>query len=79
MLESISRIRYVRRHILKQKDEEIIEIDKQMKQEIKDGIIADPMEVQQLEMGVHPEQLPGRAMNPDPMGMGSPVEPGDRW
>jgi hypothetical protein len=67
---------YVRRHILKQKDEEIIEIDKQMKQEIKDGIIADPMEVQQLEMGVHPEQLPGGAMNPDPMGMGAPVEPG---
>ena len=67
---------YVRRHILKQKDEEIIEIDKQMKKEIKDGIIADPMEVQQLEMGVHPEQLPGGAMNPDPMGMGAPVEPG---
>ena len=65
---------YVRRHILKQKDEEIIEIDKQMQQEIKDGVIADPMEVQQLEMGVHPEQLPGGAMNPDPMGMGAPVE-----
>ena len=65
---------YVRRHILKQKDEEIIEIDKQMQQEIKDGVIADPMEVQQLEMGVHPEQLPGGAMNPDPMAMGAPVE-----
>ena len=65
---------YVRRHILKQKDEEIIEIDKQMDKEIKAGIIADPMEIQQLEMGVHPEQLPGGAMNPDPMGMGAPVE-----
>ena len=65
---------YVRRHILKQKDEEIIEIDKQMDKEIKAGIIADPMEIQQLEMGVHPEQLPGGAMNTDPMGMGAPVE-----
>ena len=45
-----------------------------MQSEIKDGKVADPMEVQQLEMGVHPEQLPGGAMNPDPMGMGPPVE-----
>ena len=67
-------LEYVRRNVLKQKDEEIIEIDKQMSQEIKDGKVADPMEVQQLEMGVHPEQLPGGAMNPDPMGMGAPVE-----
>ncbi len=67
-------LEYVRRNILKQKDEEIIEIDKQMQNEIKDGKVADPMEVQQLEMGVHPEQLPGGAMNPDPMGMGAPVE-----
>jgi hypothetical protein len=42
---------YVRRNILKQKDEEIIEIDKQIKKEIKDGKIIDPMEVQALEMG----------------------------
>ena len=34
------------------------------------------MEVQQLQMGVHPEQMPGGAMNPDPMGMGAPTEPG---
>ena len=56
---------YVRRNILKQKDEEIIEIDKQMAKEIKDGKLADPMEVQQLEMGVHPEQMPGGQLNPD--------------
>ena len=67
---------YVRRNILKQKDEEIEEINKQMQQEIKDGLVADPMEVQQLQMGVHPEQMPGGAMNPDPMGMGAPTEPG---
>jgi len=56
---------YVRRHILKQKDEEIIEIDKQMAKEIKDGKLADPMEVQQLEMGVHPEQMPGGKLDPN--------------
>ena len=67
---------YVRRNILKQKDEEIEEIDKQMQKEIKDGLVADPMELQQLQMGVHPEQLPGGAMNPDPMGMDAPTEPG---
>ena len=65
---------YVRRHILKQKDEEISEINKQMAQEIKDGLVADPMEVQQLSMGVHPEQMPGGALNPD-MGQ-MPQEPG---
>ena len=67
---------YVRRKILKQKDEEIIEIDKQMALEIKQGKIADPMEVQQLQMGVHPEQMPG-ALNPQPdPGMDAPTDPG---
>jgi len=56
---------YVRRHILKQKDEEIMEIDKQMAKEIKDGKLADPMEVQQLQMGVHPEQMPGGKLDPN--------------
>ncbi len=67
---------YVRRKILKQKDEEVIEIDKQMKQEIADGLLADPMEVQQLQMGVHPEQMPGGAMNPDPNMGQMPQDPG---
>ena len=30
--------------------------------------------IRDREMGVHPEQLPGGAMNPDPMAMGAPVE-----
>ena len=33
---------WVRRKVLKQTDEEIIELDKQIEQEIKDGIIPDP-------------------------------------
>ena len=33
---------YVRRHVFKQTDQEIVEIDKQIEKEIKDGVIADP-------------------------------------
>ena len=67
---------YVRRHILKQKDEEILEIDKQMAKEIQNGQVSDPMEVQQLQLGVHPEQMPGGKLNPDPTGMGEiPQDP----
>ena len=65
---------YVRRNILKQKDEEIIEIDKQMEKEIKDGKLMDPMETQQLSMGIHPEQLPGGQLDPN-MGQ-MPQDPG---
>ena len=68
-------LEYVRRHILKQKDEEIDEINKQMAKEIEDGLVVDPIEAQQLSMGVHPEQMPGGAMNPDPGGMDAPTEP----
>jgi hypothetical protein len=45
-------LEYVRRHILKQKDEEMIDIDKQIEKEIEDGKLIDPMEIQQLEMGI---------------------------
>ena len=65
---------YVRRNILKQKDEEIIEIDKQMEKEIKDGKLMDPMETQQLSMGIHPEQLPGGQLDPNMGAM--PQDPG---
>jgi hypothetical protein len=59
-------LEYVRRNILKQKDEEIIEIDKQMEKEIKDGKLIDPMEMANLEMA-----------NASGMDLGAPVnEPG---
>ena len=67
---------YVRRKILKQKDEEVIEIDKQMEKEIKSGKLADPMEIQQLQLGVHPEQMPGGAMNPQDPNMGEAPQEG---
>jgi len=43
---------YIRRQVLKQTDVEIKEIDKQIKQEIADGVIMDPMAMQALEMGI---------------------------
>ncbi len=43
---------YIRRQVLKQTDVEIKEIDKQIKQEIADGVIMDPMAMQALEMGL---------------------------
>ena len=36
-------VNYVRKHVLKQNEREIEEMDKQIKKEIKDGIIQDPM------------------------------------
>jgi len=59
---------YIRRQVLKHTDSEIIEIDKQIKQEIADGTIMDPMAMQALEMGI----------GEDPMtdGTGLPAEGG---
>ena len=56
---------YVKRKILKQKDEEIEELEAQMAQEIEDGKVIDPMEVATMEM------MPEPGMNGemgDPMG-----------
>jgi len=47
---------YVRREILGQSDSEMLEIDKQMKKEIKDGIIPDPAAMMQPEMGAPMQQ-----------------------
>ena len=43
---------YIRRQVLKHTDVEIKEIDKQIKQEIADGVIMDPMAMQAIEMGI---------------------------
>ena len=57
---------YVRRKILRQTDEEIIEQDKLMKQEIEDGIIADPMAPVDPETGLPLDDSAG-------MDLGAPV------
>jgi len=57
---------YIRRQVLKHTDVEIKEIDKQIKQEIADGIIMDPMAMQALEMGIGEE---------DPMAAGGAAPP----
>ena len=45
---------YVRRQVLKQTDVEIKEIDKQIEQEMADGLIMDPAEAAAMEMGIDP-------------------------
>ena len=63
-------VEYVRKKILRQTDAEIIDIDKQIEQEIKDGIIPDPSAVDPITG----EPLPGG--DGLDMGMGEvPVEP----
>ena len=52
---------YIRRHILRQTDQEIIEQDKLMKKEIEDGIVPDPMAPVDPETG-----MPLDAMGGDP-------------
>jgi hypothetical protein len=60
-------VEYVRRKVLRQTDAEIIEIDKQIEQEIKDGIIPNPNAVDPITG----EPLPG---GDDLLG-GVPTEP----
>ena len=64
-------VEYVRRSILNQVDDEIIEIDKQIKKEIKSGIIPNPADIMAQEQGL-PQSAPGNVDT-----LGSPVkEPG---
>jgi hypothetical protein len=45
---------YMRRQVLKQTDQEIVEIDKQIEEEMEAGIIQDPAELAAMEAGVDP-------------------------
>jgi hypothetical protein len=56
---------YVRRKLLRQTDEEIIEQDKLMEKEIKDGVIPDPMAPVDPETGQPLENLGAPIMEPD--------------
>ncbi len=56
---------YVRRKLLRQTDEDIIEQDKLMKKEIKDGIITDPMAPVDPETGAPMADLGAPIMEPD--------------
>ena len=56
---------YVRRHLLRQTDVEIIEQDKIMKKEIADGIIVDPMTPVDPETGAPMADLGAPIMEPD--------------
>ena len=56
---------YVRRKLLRQTDEEIIEQDKIMKKEISDGVIPDPMAPVDPETGQPTQDLGAPIMEPD--------------
>ena len=56
---------YVRRHLLRQTDVEIIEQDKIMKKEIADGIVVDPMAPVDPETGAPMADLGAPIMEPD--------------
>ena len=58
---------YLRRKILRQTDEEIIEQDKLMKKEIEDGVVPDPMMMMDPTMGVEGETSMGGEMGQVPM------------
>ena len=59
---------WIRRKVLRQTDEEILEQDKLIKKEIKDGVIADPMAIDQ-EMMLDPEGSGGmRPVDPAMLG-----------
>ena len=61
---------WIRRNVLRQTDEDILEQDKLIKEEIKKGIIADPMAIEQ-DMMLDPEGSGG--MRPvDPAALGAP-------
>ena len=47
-------IEYMRRQVIKQTDQEIIEIDEQIEQEIADGKLMDPAEQAALDAGIDP-------------------------
>ena len=70
---------YVRKKILRQTDSEIIEIDEQIEDEIKKGIIPDPSQVDPITGEPLPQPGDGsgmEGMGQDVMGMGQvPAEP----
>ncbi len=58
---------YARSKVLKQTEDDIIEIDKQIEQEIDDGILPDPASMMDPETGMPLDPLAGQSM------MGSPI------
>ena len=52
-------IDYIRREILNQSDDEIIEINKQIEKEMEEGLIANPADMMAQEQGMEGQQAPG--------------------
>ena len=68
---------YIRTKVLKQTESEIKEIDKEIKQEIADGVIMDPQAMQAMERGIGDEEpVPegGEEPQTDPSSAVSPAD-----
>jgi hypothetical protein len=67
---------YVRRKIIRQTDADILEEDAKIDQEIKDGIIVDPLEAAMAVDGIEPGQQPQEgAVSSSPALGATPMEP----
>ena len=71
-------VEYMRRQVLKQTDQEIIEIDKQIDEEMEAGIIQDPAELAAMEAGVDPAAAGGGVPATEVAPNQSTVDPADQ-
>ena len=69
---------YIRTKVLKQTESEIKEIDKEIKQEISDGVIMDPQAMQAIEMGIGEEEPAPEGGEAPPSDPNSAVSPADQ-
>ena len=68
----------MRRQVLKQTDQEIAEIDKQIEEEMEAGIIQDPAELAAMEAGVDPAAAGGGAPPAEVAPNESSINPADQ-
>ena len=71
-------VEYIRTKVLKQTESEIKEIDKEIKQEIADGVIMDPQAMAAMEMGIGLKNLYLKVVKPLPTDPSSAVSPADQ-
>ena len=70
-------VEYMRRQVLKQTDQEMVEIDKQIEEETEAGIIQSPEELAAMEAGIDPAAVggaPAQEVAPNQ----SPIDPADQ-
>ena len=71
-------VEYMRRQVLKQTDQEMIEIDKQIEEETEAGIIQSPEELAAMEAGIDPAAVGGGAPAQEVAPNQSTIDPADQ-